>query len=283
MPRNTRTLPVQAGSTRNQEIFIPVEKTHPLRAAIGDAEFMSTARYPAFQAGEQLMHNHTCCRAKECPHMPHSARSVELIEPPRQPYARQAVRPDVGVDLFAAFLAVARRAARPRPRRRRGHPGRRRGRHGGPAAPGLPRRRAGPAPAVRAAAHAATARSLAACAAIPAWVTLRPGGQASSPGYSAPTASLALMVPAPTCSQRAEVRRPVSSPPCERARYLCTRRNTHWRYPGLAGDRRRVFSIVLIGNQIADLVRLTTGTTKRAVAHRTSTLVWSIGLAIDGL
>jgi len=39
--------------------------------------------------------------------MPHSARSVELIEPPRQPYARQAGRPDVGVDLFAAFLAAA--------------------------------------------------------------------------------------------------------------------------------------------------------------------------------
>src|SRR6185437_15316753 len=35
--------------------------------------------------------------------------------------------------------------------------------------------------------------------------------------------------------------------------------------------------------RIADLVRLTTGTTKRAAAHRTSTLVWSIGLAIDGL
>ena len=35
--------------------------------------------------------------------------------------------------------------------------------------------------------------------------------------------------------------------------------------------------------RIADLVRLTTGTTKRVVAHRTSTLVWSIGLAIDGL
>jgi hypothetical protein len=106
---------------------------------------------------------------------------------------------------------LPRRAARPRPRRRRGHPGRRRDRHGGPAAPGLPRRRAGPAPAVRAAAHAATARSLAACAAIPAWVTLRPGGPASSPGYRAPAASLALMVPAPACSQRAEVRRPVSS------------------------------------------------------------------------
>jgi hypothetical protein len=44
----------------------------------------------------------------------------------------------------------------------------------------------------------------------------------------------------------------VSSPLCERARYLCTRRNTHWRYPGLAGGRRRAFSIVLIGNQIAD-------------------------------
>jgi hypothetical protein len=145
---------------------------------------------------------------------------------------------------------LPRQAARPRPRRRRGHPGRRRDRHGGPAAPGLPRRRAGPAPAVRAAAHAATARSLAACAAIPAWVPLRPGGPASSPGYSAPAASLALMVPAPACSQRAEVRRPVSSPPCERARYLCTRRNTHWRYPGLAGDRRRAFSIVLVGNQI---------------------------------
>ena len=72
---------------------------------------------------------------------------------------------------------LPRRAARPRPRRRRGHPGRRRDRHGGPAAPGLPRRRAGPAPAVRAAAHAATAHSLAACAAIPAWVTLRPGGR----------------------------------------------------------------------------------------------------------
>jgi len=75
---------------------------------------------------------------------------------------------------------------------------------------------------------------------------LRPGGSASSPGYSAPAASLALMVPAPACSQRAEVRRPVSSPPCERARYLCTRRNTHWRCPGLAGDRRRAFSIVLV-------------------------------------
>jgi len=122
--------------------------------------------------------------------------------------------------------------------------------------PGLPRRRAGPAPAVRAAAHAATARSLAACAAIPAWVTLRPGGPASSPGYSAPAASLALMVPAPACSQRAEVRRPVSSPPCERARYLCTRRNTHWRYPGLAGDRRRAFSIVLVGNPIAEYALL---------------------------
>ena len=34
---------------------------------------------------------------------------------------------------------------------------------------------------------------------------------------------------------------------------------------------------------VSGLVRLTTGTTKRAVAHRTSTLVWSIGLAIDGL
>ena len=32
-----------------------------------------------------------------------------------------------------------------------------------------------------------------------------PGGRASSPGYSALAASLALMVPAPACSQRAEV------------------------------------------------------------------------------
>ena len=49
----------------------------------------------------------------------------------------------------------------------------------------------------------------------------------------------------------------MSTPLCERARYLCTRRNTHWRYPGLAGDRRRAFSIVLVGNQIADYERLT--------------------------
>jgi len=49
------------------------------------------------------MHITACYRSL----MPHSARSVELIEPPRQPYARQAVRPDVGVDLFAAFLAAA--------------------------------------------------------------------------------------------------------------------------------------------------------------------------------
>ncbi len=33
---------------------------------------------------------------------------MELIEPPRQPYARQGGRPDVGVDLFAAFLGRCR-------------------------------------------------------------------------------------------------------------------------------------------------------------------------------
>ena len=33
----------------------------------------------------------------------------------------------------------------------------------------------------------------------------------------------------------------------------------------------------------ADSARLTTGTTKRAVARRSSALVWSIGLGMDGL
>jgi hypothetical protein len=51
----------------------------------------------------------------------------------------------------------------------------------------------------------------------------------------------------------------------------------------LVGDHRAAFSIVLVGNQIADSARLTTGTTKRAVARRSSTLVWSTGLGIDGL
>jgi hypothetical protein len=45
--------------------------------------------------------------------------------------------------------------------------------------------------------------------------TRRPGGRASSPGYRALAASLALMVPAPACSQRAEV--PPGEQPAVRA------------------------------------------------------------------
>ena len=65
--------------------------------------------------------------------------------------------------------------------------------------------------------------------------------------------------------------------------YLFTTWNTHPCFPDPADDYRAAFSIILVGNQIADSVRLTIGTTKRAVARRSSTLVWSIGLGIDGL
>jgi hypothetical protein len=47
--------------------------------------------------------------------MPHTARSVELIEPLRQPYARQAGRPDVGVvpDVVVTGMAGRQRRACP--------------------------------------------------------------------------------------------------------------------------------------------------------------------------
>ena len=38
--------------------------------------------------------------------------------------------------------------------------------------------------------------------------------------------------------------------------YLWTTQNTHPRYLDLADDRRRTFSIVLVGDQIVDLVRV---------------------------
>jgi len=36
--------------------------------------------------------------------------------------------------------------------------------------------------------------------------------------------------------------------------YLCATQNTHLHYLGLADDRRGTFSIVLVGDQIADSV-----------------------------
>ena len=126
-----------------------------------------------------------------------AAGAADLVAGPAG-QVRQADRPNAGADLFTGLPDRCRGGWRPPPRRRRGYPGRRRGRHGGSAAPGLPRGRAGPAP----------------------------GGTGSS-----------------------------SCPATARSVALCTRRNTHWRYPGLAGDRRRAFSIVLVGNQIADSAR----------------------------
>jgi hypothetical protein len=46
----------------------PTNQIFMLRAAIGDAASMSTARYPAFQADGPV--SHTYCHAKERPHMP---------------------------------------------------------------------------------------------------------------------------------------------------------------------------------------------------------------------
>jgi hypothetical protein len=46
--------------------------------------------------------------------------------------------------------------------------------------------------------------------------------------------------------------------------YLCPKWDTHSRHIDLVDDRCRVFSIILVGNQIADLVRLRAGSSRMA-------------------
>jgi hypothetical protein len=52
--------------------------------------------------------------------------------------------------------------------------------------------------------------------------------------------------------------------------YLCSKWNTHSRYLDLADDRRRAFSIILVGNQIADTERLSAGSAAFTTGRRSS-------------
>jgi hypothetical protein len=50
--------------------------------------------------------------------------------------------------------------------------------------------------------------------------------------------------------------------------YLCTHRNTHSFCLDIADDRRAAFSIILVGNQIADSARLPDVLVRQMIAYR---------------